>query len=916
MGKTMAGYSNEWHLRDPDAVASVLKSDIYRGLEKSEVKRRRRRDGKNNIWHVKRTSAWEYAMKSMGDLTCAVLVIAALCAAFFERSVIAAAVCVILLVGVVLRVMTYVKSRRILEALADEAIPSATVIRDGTAYVVRADDIVKGDVVVLGTGDIVPCDGRIVYGDEVRISEKGITENKTSVIKRDTVILTDTPGAEIPCEYRVNMLFAGSVVLSGECRIMATACGDDTLVSMRRGGLLIPSGEDVPVMTSLSEWCRRGSIITLLLVFLLSGLSIGLHLLRGGSFSLSAAFIDAMALAAASVSSYLMTTGYIALTVPVRRVSEGKNGRAIVKDISCIDKIADVEFVIASDISVFKSGGVTYASYFADGEMHRVKRGDAGAGKILADISRTIVVSGSETSLSGGTYTPDETEVLLEKLRVSAKDEYEIDTSKYAPTEQYPVDYKCDKASAGSVHNVIVRRGADFEIHLCGNVRDVLSFCDKYSQNGREVRLSDEARGKILAQAASIEARGGVIIAKSHRTSIYTTLKRLSVLQSNMCFDGFIVVEEALESGVAGLCKDIGTSALSLAVLSSNTVRDKGYLVNAGLVPSDVPVVTCRDVLEGKDIPEGSIMIAVPQRSEDSGGKIDAPMKVRIATVMKLTSKKKNAAVITSDPSESGMMTDETVGVSVSKSDRRPIPQTLKRKSEISVYPSCVSGFGGFCETVRTVSAAVCSLENLKKAALYTVTSQFARFACMLLSVAWDVEAMNAASILLLGMVFDFAAVLVLCFGKERTKLPDGDKSKRRAPTMAEMLTRVAWGCGMGALAFAAAVFPTFFAGSDVRVSGGIVSGVTAALLLMQIVLLSEFIIGERSILRSGEASTAYFMYALLTVATVLAVMFVPSAAKVIGDVKPALAVSITAVASSVVTIAVVEAVKFIRKKK
>lgn len=913
----MAGYSNEWHLRDPDAVASVLKSDIYKGLDKSEVKRRRRHDGKNNIWHVGRTSAWEYAVRSMGDLTCAVLVIAALTAALFEKSVIAAAVCVILLVGVVFRVMTYVKARRILESLADEAIPSATVIRDGTAYVVRADDIVKGDVVVLGTGDIVPCDGRIVYGDEVRISEKGITENKTSVIKRDTVILTDTPGAEMPCEYRVNMLFAGSVVLAGECRIMATACGDDTLVSMRRGGLLVPSGEDVPVMTSLSEWCRRGSIITLLLVFLLSGLSIGLHLLHGGTFSLPAAFIDAMALAAASLSSYLMTTGYIALTVPIRHVAEGKHGRAIVKDISCIHKIADVNFVVASDVSAFKSGNVTYTWYFVDGEMHRVKRGDAGAAKALADISRTIVTSGSETSLAGGAYTADETEVLLEKLRVSAKNEYSIDAAEYAPVDEYPVDYKCERSAGGnSMHNVIVRRGVDFEIHISGNVREVLSFCDKFSVGGREVRLSDEMRGKILATAASIEARGGVIVAKSHRKSIYTTLKRLSVLQSNMCFDGFIVVEEALEKGAEELCRDIGSSVIKIALLSSNTVRDKGYLVNAGLVPEDVPVITCRDVLEGKDIPDGSVIIAVPQKSEDSGGKIDAPMKVRIATVMKLVSVKKNSVVITSDPSEAGMMTDDAVGAAVSKSDRRPIPQTLKRRAEISVYPSAVSGFGGFCETVRTVSAAVCSLENLKKAALYTVTSQFARFMCMLLSVIFDVEAMNAATILLLGMIFDFAAVLVLSFGKERTRLPDGDMTRRKAPTLREMTARVGLGSALGAAAFASAVVPAYLVHDDVHSEVGVVSGVTVALILMQIVMLSEIIMGEKSMLRSGEASTAYFMYALLTVATVLAVMFVPAVSAIFGDIKPHLGVSITAVAVSVMALAAAETVKFIRKKK
>ena len=171
----MPHLSNEWHLRDAEAVASVLNTNIYRGLSDAEVRRRRRRDGRNNVWHVKRDSATAYAVRSIGDLTSAVLVIAALTAAIFERSALAGAVCAILVIGVIMRVLAYVKARRTLETMADEGIPSATVIRDGTATVIRADEIVVGDIIMLCAGDIVPCDGRIVSGDDVRVSERGIT---------------------------------------------------------------------------------------------------------------------------------------------------------------------------------------------------------------------------------------------------------------------------------------------------------------------------------------------------------------------------------------------------------------------------------------------------------------------------------------------------------------------------------------------------------------------------------------------------------------------------------------------------------------------------------------------------------------------------------------------------------------------
>ncbi len=910
----MAQRNNEWHLRDPEAVASVLDTDIYRGLEHGEVRKRRRREGKNNIWHVRRTSATEYALKSLGDMTGLVLIIAALTAAVFERSIIALTVCVILALGVVFRVLTYVKSKRILETLADEGIPSATVIRGGETYIVRADGIVQGDVVVLGPGDIVPCDGRIVYGDEIRVSEQGITENKTSVIKGDTVILTDAVGAEIPCEYRVNMLFAGSAILSGSCRIVATACGDDALVSMRRGGLLIPSGDDVPVINELSEWCRRGSVAVLLCVFVLSGLAIAFNLLRGGTFSIADAFIDAMALAAASVSSYLINIGYMSLTVPVRRVAEMKDGRAVVKDITNIHKIADVSSVIVSDISVFKSGKASYTSYFADGKLHEVKKADVKAGAFLADILKTIPKSDVSTSLSGDSNAKGKIELLLDKVTLSSKEEHGIDLAKYASHEEIPVDYKAVKATHNDTYNVIVRKGANYEIHLCGDIADVLPFCDRYTVNGREKPMSEDDRRRILKQAEVIRLRGGEIIAKAHRMSIYTTLKRLSVLQSNMCFDGFITVEQGIDPKMSDVSREFERSGMSVVLLSSDSVSDRGYLANMGVITESCPIITCRDVIEGKTLPSGSFIVAVPPKGEN-GGKIDAAGKIRIASAIRLTEKIPNSLVITSEPSESGMMAGRTVGAAVSTSDRRPIPQTLKRRAEISVYPKTEPGYGGFYETLRTVSASVCALENLRRAALYTIMAQMSRFVCMLLSIITDTVVMNAANILLLGMIFDFGAVVVLAFTPERLRVPDGDKKRRRIPSIRDIVSYSWIGIAAGAVAFASSMLPVTGLIPGIP-SHGTVSALTISLLLMQFVILSELILDGGSLKHGRDANVAYFLYAVVLLVTVLMFMFSGGVTSMFGDVKPNWLLCTISASGALLLLIGYEIVKLIIKRK
>ena len=909
----MAYRSNEWHLRDPDAVMSLLKTDVNRGLEGAQVNKRRRQNGRNNVWHITRASAAEYAFRCLGDLTSAVLVIAALTAAIFEKSTISAAVCVLVALGIVLRVVTYVKSRRILEVISDESIPSATVIRGGAYAIVRADELVQGDIVVLSSGDIVPCDGRIVMGDEIRVAEQGITDNKASVIKGDTVILTDTEGAEIPCEYRVNMLFAGSTILSGSCRMAVTACGDDTLVSMRHGGLLIPCGENVPVIKRMDNWCRKCSVLMLIAVLAISGLSMLLHIMRGANFSLAEAFIDAMALAVASVSSYLVTVGYITLSLPLRRLSVGKK-RAVVKDIAHIDKISDVKTVISSDISYFKSGRVSFTSCFTDGEMKNIKNCDKRITELISDIYFTVVRS-SSSSLSSGDVKLSESEVLLTKAVKTAEDENLLSLSELSNRGAIPVDYKYDKSETGYLHNMIFRHSSEHEIRISGGIKEVLICCDRLKMGSSSVKMTDDHRRMILRAAFEAEASGGNVIALARRDSMYTSLKRMSVLRSNMCFDGFVVIGEEYACGVKEMGSSFADSALSLVLLSSNAELDRGYLAEISIIDKKTPIISCRDVLEGGEIPEGSFIVALPARGEE-GGQIDAAGKIRLATVRKLVSLIPNSLVMTSVPSESGMITEDSVGVAISASSMRPIPQSLKRKSEVSVYPSEDAGFGGFVEAVKAVSASVCALENLRKTVLYTVTSQTARLVCTLLAVLLDMPLMNAANILLLGMIFDFLAIVVLAFTPERCNVPDGVSERRKIPSVKDLSKQVLVGLITGITVFVSVTLSSYFTGVNISVGHGMVSASAIALILGQLVLLSEVILDGTSLLNGGGANVAYFAYAVLSLFAVLLLTFSKGAALFIGDVNPSWIVCTVSAASSFLILGAYEAVKLIVSKK
>lgn len=879
----MSHYSNEWHLRDTEATASVLDTDIYRGLDAAEVHRRRRKEGKNKIWHVRHTSATEYAVRNIGDLTGIVLLVAAVTSAIFERTALTVSLCAILFFGIALRVITYVKARHILETVSVEGVPSATVIRGGRTVVVRADDLVIGDIVLLEPGDIVPCDGRIVSDGEVRVSERGITENKTSVIKRDTVILTDASGVEVPCEYRVNMIFAGSAVLSGSCRIIATACGDDALVSMSRGGIVIPSGEEIPIIDELSEKCRIGNLIMLGIVMLLVVLNICMRLIRGGEMSFTEAFIDAMALAAASAFSYIVTSAYISSTVPVRRASAYREGRAVIKNAAELEKISRVSSIIASDVAVFKSGRADFGAYLSGDEVKPVTKGDEAASRILGHIMTVVCVADEKNAVAAsGESVGNEREVLLKRTASAASERLGTDVLKSDGRYGTVLDHSVSTTARGDCDNIITLKNGVCEFHTCGDVRDILSYCDTYVRTGKRRPLSEAVRNKILLAAIEIEHRGGTVIAAAHRDSPYTSLKRLSVLTDAMCFDGFIAVEEESASGTAEYAEKFKNGDISLVLLSPRPTIDRGYLKRIGLVGDDIPIISCKDVIESKELPRGSFIVSVPPRSENRE-KIDAAAKVRLATVRRLGEAIDGAAVVTGEPAEAGMLSEKSVGIAVSKAPDRPIPQTLKRRAEVSVYPNAGAGYGGFVGTLRAVIASVSCLENLRRAVLFAMMSQAARIMCTVLSIVFGLSAMNAANILLLGMIFDFLGVLVLAFAPDKYSFMRREKHSCQLPDRVASLKASAVGCLIGAVCFGVTSTVTTVIGN----LDGIVPSLTCALILCQLVLISELLLDGGLLIRSGEVNTAYILYAILSLVTVLMFAFANEFCVFFGAVVP-----------------------------
>merc|ERR1719401_1988078 len=115
-----------------------------------------------------------------------------------------------------------------LEALSKMTQASIYVVRDGREVKVDVPNVVRGDIVVLGTGDVVPADMRLVEADDVKVSEMALTGEPDDVSKTARM-KTKKPGEPEKLTPE-NMVYSGCSVTSGKGRGIVCETGMSTRI--------------------------------------------------------------------------------------------------------------------------------------------------------------------------------------------------------------------------------------------------------------------------------------------------------------------------------------------------------------------------------------------------------------------------------------------------------------------------------------------------------------------------------------------------------------------------------------------------------------------------------------------------------------------------------------------------------------
>ncbi|KAK1977329.1 potassium/sodium efflux P-type ATPase [Colletotrichum cereale] len=205
----------------------LWQTHLENGLSKAEASARLQRDGPNRIEGAKGLSVWEIVMRQISNSLTLVLVIVTILSFAISDYIEAGVITAVIVLNIVVGFIQDYNAEQTIQSLYALSAPTCKVIRDGIAETIEAHNLVKGDLVMIAVGDVVPADLRLLEGINLSIDEALLTGESLPISKHPEAILED---ADIPLGDRINMVYSATTVTRGRARGIVTTTGMETEV--------------------------------------------------------------------------------------------------------------------------------------------------------------------------------------------------------------------------------------------------------------------------------------------------------------------------------------------------------------------------------------------------------------------------------------------------------------------------------------------------------------------------------------------------------------------------------------------------------------------------------------------------------------------------------------------------------------
>lgn len=875
-----------WYDRSIPEVVRIVRSDPDVGLGTKEAAARLKEDGKNVINPVIKAPIRSYLFQVFSDLTAILLLAGALLSLAFRQDGVAIAMLLMMIVSYAVTVLSYTRSQRVLEDLAQRTKPTIKVIRGGKLQIVPQEKVVQGDLILLTSGDIVPADARLLDSENLRVMENNLFE-VGEISEKDAAYMR----AGIPAAGSApNMVYASTVVVSGRAKAVAVETGPDTLICRLKKNQPVAACHKLDIINDLKKTGRLLGIVVLLPVFLLPILE-----LWQGNAPIDM-FLLALAVAVAAMPEFYGAFGYVVISSGMLSVlkKDRKKKGAFIKNPPALPRLAGLDCLVVPMEAFCCEDASRLAEIFDGSRIVDLseEQPDKDALRVLRYGLISTGLYGTERlalkhQQSENIYTVQQQAIL------EAGEQYEIYSKKLE--EEYPLFDHLEKGEKGSLFEtaLVHFKGQDVVV-LRGDPEKVLERCTGYYKEGKLLLLDEGAKGELLALAGKFSRNNRQPVAVATKSYRYNTLMRVGEAQEDLIFEGFLAIEkpflpdsakEVLRMRDAGMrvivyCREEGAENRHLARALGIATKDRQVIRRSDLVNMNEGIfkINLKEyaLLEGFD--STALGYTVSVLSEEYGYKVGvfgndlsaASLMCRAEASFAVEEERPLGA----HPGEETTVVDPVWSKAGRQGEKKGC-QALSFLSDVIVPPVNMEGEGGINGVAVAIKGARSIYRKIETLLFYLSFSGALRLTAMLFSSGSSFY-ISSVQGLALGLLFDLPAVFAIAFHKNGTEygktplLKGGEgfasKFKRFSPAVA-----------LGALLSAATVFL-----SGILFENGVLAAehfssfVFCSLLFLQGGMLAVLLSKDCPPKKSVFSEPMYWVYLVAQILFLLLSFFVP----------------------------------------
>lgn len=564
----------EIYQQKSEDVIKQLKTSINTGLSLQQVSDRLKTDGLNELVGKQKRGLFLRFIDQFKDFMIIVLIVAAILSGVVANEWTDAAIIMfVVLLNAVLGIIQEARSEAAIEALKQMSTPNAHVRRDGQVVEIPSTQLVKGDIVLLEAGDVVPADLRLVLAKNLKIEEAALTGESVPVEKKSKVIEAD----DVALGDRINMAYSNTNVTYGRGEGVVVATAMDTEVGKIATMLNNADETDTPLKANLNQ---LGKTLTLMILGICAFVCVVGIFTKQGTMPFDKLaiemFLVAVSLAVAAIPEGLPAIVTIILALGTQNMAKHK---AIVRKLPAVETLGATDIIASDKTGTLTQNKMTVEKVFYNDTYHcdKLEDKDNLAIKIMTLANDTKITDNN--SLLG-----DPTETALIQYALDSKWNVVDYLANNKRVQEVPFD--SDRKLMSTVHQ---QADGKYFVAVKGAPDELLKRAVSLWHDDKIVDFDASAKAKILAANNDMAKNALRVLGLAYKVvdNKFTEVNSATVEQ-NLIFVGLVgmIDPERLEAKAA-VAKAKSAGIRTIMITGDHQVTAAAIAKRLGIIGED-----------------------------------------------------------------------------------------------------------------------------------------------------------------------------------------------------------------------------------------------------------------------------------------------------------------------------------------